>query len=79
MTLPYDAHGADAVVNNNQRRSPMQRRASALLLATLSTGLAAEPAMFRGDARHGGIYDAAGVAQLHGVKWTFRKIGRAHV
>ena len=50
MTLPYDAHGADAVVNN----------------------LAAEPAMFRGDARHGAIYDSAGVAELHGVKWTFR-------
>ena len=45
--------------------------ASALVFATLSTGLGAEPAMFRGDARHGGIYDAAGVAQLHGVKWTF--------
>jgi len=50
VTLPYDAHGADAVVNN----------------------LAAEPAMFRGDARHGAIYDSAGVAELHGVKWTFR-------
>ena len=67
MTLAYDAHGADAVVNNNPRRSPMHWPASALVFATLSTGLGAEPAMFRGDARHGGIYDAAGVAQLHGV------------
>ena len=49
----------------------MQWRASALLLASLSSALAAEPAMFRGDARHGGIYDAAGVTELHGVKWTF--------
>src|SRR5215469_17531921 len=71
VTLPYDANGADAVVNNNPRRSPMQWPASTLLLATLSSALAAEPAMFRGDARHGGVYDAAGVVELHGVKWTF--------
>ena len=50
----------------------MQWPASALIAATLSSALAAEPAMFRGDARHGGVYDAPGVAQLHGVKWTFR-------
>jgi outer membrane protein assembly factor BamB len=50
----------------------MKWPASALIAATLSSTLAAEPAMFRGDARHGGVYDAAGVTQLHGVKWTFR-------
>ena len=50
----------------------MQWPVSALLLAALSSALAAEPAMFRGDARHGAIYDSAGVAELHGVKWTFR-------
>lgn len=53
----------------------MQWPASALIAATLSSALAAEPAMFRGDARHGGVYDAAGVAQLHGVKWTSVVVG----
>ena len=43
-------------------------------LAALTTGLAAEPAMFRADARHGGVYEAAGVAVLHGAKWTFRTV-----
>ena len=32
----------------------MQWPASTLVLTTLSSALAAEPAMFRGDARHGG-------------------------
>jgi outer membrane protein assembly factor BamB len=50
----------------------MKWPACALALAMLSSALAAEPTMFRGDARHDGIYDAAGVAELHGVKWTFR-------
>jgi len=56
----------------------MRWATSALLaatLGTLTTGFAAEPAMFRADARHGGIYDAAGVAVLHGAKWTFRTGG----
>ena len=56
----------------------MRWATSALLAATLAAltpGLAAEPAMFRADARHGGIYDAAGVAVLHGAKWTFRTGG----
>jgi outer membrane protein assembly factor BamB len=45
---------------------------SALLVITLPGALAAEPAMFRGDVHHAGTYDGAGLAQLHGVKWTFR-------
>jgi eukaryotic-like serine/threonine-protein kinase len=54
----------------------MRWSASALLAGALATAvtlaLAAQPAMFRADAPHRGIYDAAGVAVLHGVRWTFR-------
>ena len=32
--------------------------------------------MFRGDAQHSGEYQAAGVPQLHGVKWKFRTRGQ---
>ncbi len=32
--------------------------------------------MFRGDARHSGVYKAAGVRQLHGVKWKFHSRGQ---
>jgi len=46
--------------------------AGAVILGTLTTAWAAEPAMFRADARHGGVYDAAGVPVLHGVKWKFK-------
>jgi eukaryotic-like serine/threonine-protein kinase len=46
--------------------------AIALIVGTLATALAAEPALFRGNARHDGNYDAAGVPVLHGVKWKFR-------
>jgi outer membrane protein assembly factor BamB len=38
----------------------------------LSAALAAEPAQFRTDAHHGGLYAGAGVPVLHGVKWKFR-------
>ena len=31
---------------------------------------------FRGNAEHSGIYDAAGVPALTGVKWTFKAAGR---
>jgi outer membrane protein assembly factor BamB len=43
-----------------------------MLVAGLQCAAGAEPAMFRGDARHSGIYEAPGVPQLHGVKWRFR-------
>ena len=46
--------------------------AGALILGTLTTAWAAQPAMFRADARHGGVYDGAGVPALHGVKWKFK-------
>ena len=53
----------------------MKWPASALIVGTVATAIAPSPVMFRADARHGGIYDAAGVAGLHGVKWTFRTGG----
>ena len=31
---------------------------------------------FRGNPEHSGIYDAAGVPALNGVKWTFKAAGR---
>ena len=31
--------------------------------------------MFRGNARHSGVYDAAGVTKLSGVKWQFHTAG----
>src|SRR3569833_3757447 len=31
---------------------------------------------FRGNPEHSGIYDAAGVPTLNGVKWTFKAAGR---
>lgn len=38
-------------------------------------GFAADATMFRGDARHTGVYDAAGVPKLSGVKWSFKTAG----
>jgi hypothetical protein len=35
-------------------------------------------AMFRGDLQHTGVYDARGVPELHGVKWTFKTGGRVY-
>jgi eukaryotic-like serine/threonine-protein kinase len=35
-----------------------------------------EVSMFRGDAQRSGSYQAAGVPQLHGVKWKFRTHGQ---
>ena len=45
---------------------------AALLIPLLSAALAADPAQFRADARHGGRYEGPGVPVLHGVKWKFR-------
>src|SRR5712671_1326163 len=53
----------------------MKGSATALIVGTLATALAAEPALFRANARHDGNYDAAGVPVLHGVKWKFRAAG----
>jgi outer membrane protein assembly factor BamB len=37
---------------------------------------AQDAAMFRGDLQHTGVYDAAGVPKLNGVKWKFHTGGR---
>ena len=52
----------------------MTRPAIAVLLGLFSAGLAAQPT-FRADPRHSGVYEAAGVPVLHGVKWKFRAGG----
>jgi len=47
------------------------------LFAALATSAAvAGTATFRGDAAHSGVYDGAGVATLHGVKWKFATKGQ---
>ncbi len=53
----------------------MKLPAALLSLTILGSALAAEPVMFRGDARHSGVYPGAGVPVLHGVKWKFRTGG----
>lgn len=52
---------------------------SGLLIGTLmvsSRGFCSDTALFRGDPQHSGVYDAVGVAQLHGVKWAFHTNGQ---
>ncbi len=46
-----------------------------LLPACLASVGAAEPTMYRGDAAHTGVYAAAAIPQLHGIKWRFRAGG----
>ncbi len=55
----------------------MREPAAALTALTLGalTVAGAEPAQFRADARHSGIYHAVGVPVLHGVKWKFKTAG----
>src|SRR5580693_9584985 len=50
--------------------------AAALFLALPSLAFATDSTTFRGDARHTGVYDAAGVPKLAGVKWTFKTAGQ---
>ena len=61
----------------------MKTRLQLMLLSSLGSAvLAAVPALcenvptFRGNPEHSGIYDAAGVPALNGVKWTFKAAGR---
>jgi eukaryotic-like serine/threonine-protein kinase len=56
----------------------MALRFTALLVFLLGAALlfAADTATFRGNAAHTGVYDAAGSAQLNGVKWTFKAGGQ---
>ncbi len=46
-----------------------------LLLASLPA-FCADSATFRGNPQHSGVYDAAGVPRLNGVKWAFQAAGR---
>jgi hypothetical protein len=52
----------------------MHRALVTLLLGLAATTADAEP-MFRADQSHSGVYNAAGVPVLHGVKWKFRAKG----
>ena len=52
-------------------RGPAAAALSALTLGAVAAARGAEPAQFRADALHSGIYHAAGVPVLHGVKWKF--------
>src|SRR3569833_2234402 len=62
----------------------MKTRLQVVVLSSfgLALGSAAIPAMcenvpmFRGNPEHSGIYEAAGVPTLNGVKWTFKAAGR---
>ena len=42
----------------------------------ISRTASAETATFRGNAQHTGVYDAAGVPKLSGVKWSFKTAGK---
>jgi eukaryotic-like serine/threonine-protein kinase len=53
----------------------MLRPLSLTVLFLCTAATASEPAQFRADARHGGVYAGTGVPVLHGVKWTFRTGG----
>jgi outer membrane protein assembly factor BamB len=52
----------------------MHRALVTLLLGLAAATADAEP-MFRADQTHSGVYNAAGVPVLHGVKWKFRAKG----
>src|SRR5215831_7425402 len=63
-------------IRSEHRSCPIMRSpALAVMLGALGAAGAAEPAQFRADARHSGIYEAAGVPVLHGVKWKFTAAG----
>ena len=48
----------------------------AILFLAPIAALAGDSASFRGNAQHTGVYDAAGVTKLGGVKWTFKTEGQ---
>jgi eukaryotic-like serine/threonine-protein kinase len=52
----------------------MHRVFAALFVGLAAMASAGEP-QFRADPSHSGVYDAAGVPVLHGVKWKFRAKG----
>jgi eukaryotic-like serine/threonine-protein kinase len=66
------------------RNATMKNCATALALiavvcaAPIAGPRAAEGPTFRGDLRHTGAYEGAGVPELHGVKWKFRTKGQVY-
>ena len=50
--------------------------AAAILVIAAGMAFAADSASFRGNAQHTGVYDAAGVPKLAGVKWAFKAEGQ---
>src|SRR5579862_7954424 len=46
-----------------------------VLIVCPALGYGVDAPMFRGDARHTGVYDAAGTPKLTGVKWSFKTAG----
>jgi eukaryotic-like serine/threonine-protein kinase len=46
-----------------------------MMFLAFAPASAADPAMFRGNARHSGVYGGAGTTALAGVKWTFHAKG----
>ncbi len=54
-------------------------RWSYLLVLVISVpAFSADGSMFRGDARHTGVYDTAGVTTLNQVKWKFHTGGQVN-
>ncbi|HEU4627160.1 MAG TPA: PQQ-binding-like beta-propeller repeat protein [Steroidobacteraceae bacterium] len=53
----------------------MKTLCALVTLALAAAAFADEPAMFRGDARHGGVSRDKGVPTLHGLKWKFKTGG----
>ena len=45
------------------------------LVASCGAAIGQDSSMFRGDLAHSGVYAAAGVLKLHGVKWKFQTGG----
>ena len=54
------------------------RYLAVLWLLLFPAWLAADSPMFRADAAHTGIYDAAGVPKFSKVKWQFHTDGRVY-
>lgn len=73
-----DSEHLDYFPSVGARFAAMALRFTAILIFLLAAValFAADTATFRGNAAHTGVYDAAGVAQLKGVKWSFHADGQ---
>jgi eukaryotic-like serine/threonine-protein kinase len=63
-------------INENRLQLVFQCVVGVALLAGAIPAVCENVPTFRGNAEHSGIYDAAGVPTLNGVKWTFKAAGR---